>query len=418
MASPLPSEGSSAPKRHSRNISINRTSMPRRLTKGPLEVEDPLATASQPTQEAVTTEASEVPIPTTPFSPERSSAVPVAAPTQLPPKDFSYLLRPEIYHPLSHLDLPPPFRTPVHQPPPSTPLPTLLSNHNFRSAATASALRLCAPPPPPTTEIFSLFYTRLACLTLINHLPFAAEESKALQDINSPFYLDDTTKQNILPWELRILVIRLQGIGYSDEKRSVGGYYELAREARALIKTSTNPEETELWKTRLKDLGIYVANALIEIGDLPAAARHLETLTPRSPTLLSRLALTYIALGDLSAAQHTLSSLPSPSPLTPLLTISLGNYPLAITELRALPPSDLVTQNLAVCLFYIGRVDESVKLLEGLVDQGRSFHALTFNLATVFELCCERGRERKGELVGRVERVRGVGERGGGDFKL
>ena len=59
-----------------------------------------------------------------------------------------------------------------------------------------------------------------------------------------------------------------------------------------------------------------------------------------------------------------------------------------------------------------------MKLLEGLVDQGRSFHALTFNLATVFELCCERGRERKGELVGRVE-SRGVGgERGGGDFKL
>ena len=51
-------------------------------------------------------------------------------------------------------------------------------------------------------------------------------------------------------------------------------------------------------------------------------------------------------------------------------------------------------------------------------EKGRSFHALTFNLATVFELCSERGRERKGELVERVVE-RGVrGERGQGDFKL
>ena len=78
-----------------------------------------------------------------------------------------------------------------------------------------------------------------------------------------------------------------------------------------------------------------------------------------------------------------------------------------------------MTQNLAVCLFYVGKVDETVKLLEGLVDGGRSFHALTFNLATVFELCSERGRERKGELVERVAHGRvGIGERGAADFKL
>ena len=94
------------------------------------------------------------------------------------------------------------------------------------------------------------------------------------------------------------------------------------------------------------------------------------------------------------------------------------NYSAAISEWRALPSSDLVTQNLAVCLFYIGKVDETVELLEGLVNEkGRSFHALTFNLATVFELCSEKGRERKGELVERVERE-GMGERGAADFKL
>ena len=154
------------------------------------------------------------------------------------------------------------------------------------------------------------------------------------------------------------------------------------------------------------------------MGDLPAAARHLETLTPRDDILLSRLALTYIHLGDLDAAKNCLTTLSTPTPLTPLLTMASVNYSAAISEWRALPSSDLVTQNLAVCLFYIGKVDETVELLEGLVNEkGRSFHALTFNLATVFELCSEKGRERKGELVERVERE-GMGERGAADFKL
>ena len=47
---------------------------------------------------------------------------------------------------------------------------------------------------------------------------------------------------------------------------------------------------------------------------------------------------------------------------------------------KALPSSDLATQNLAVCLFYTGKVDETLELLEQLVEKGRSFHALTFNL--------------------------------------
>ncbi|KAK3167380.1 hypothetical protein OEA41_010507 [Lepraria neglecta] len=229
MASPLPSGGSSTPKRHSRNISINR------------------APGAPPAQETVTAEAANTPVPNTPvpntpFSPERPVAEIAKAPRPAPAKDFSYLLRPEIYHPLSQLDLPPPFRTPIHQPAPSASLSTLLSHHNFRSAATASGLRLCTLPPPPPAELFSLIYTRLACLTLINHLPFAAEESKALQDIKSPFYKDEISKKNTLPWELRVLVVRLQGVGYGDERRGVGGYYELAREARAEIKEASDEE--------------------------------------------------------------------------------------------------------------------------------------------------------------------------------
>ncbi|KAL6718932.1 hypothetical protein ACLMJK_003167 [Lecanora helva] len=442
-----PTDKSSGAKRHSRVISASRTPLARRSTKGPLDVDDsPVDKARPPSLESTTADAAKTPIPQTPFSPERSLAEPVSAPPPPPPaKDYGYLLRPELYHPISQVDLPPQFRSPQHQPPPSTPISELLSNHHFRSAAIAAALRLCTPPAPPQPELFSLLYTRLACLTLINHLAFAAEESKALQDIHNPFYTDETTGESVLPWELKVITVRLQAIGYSDAKRGVSGYYELAKEARAAVTKCRDPEEKAIWKERLQDLGIYVANALIESGNLSAAARHLESLRSKhaakrneNKRLDARLALIYIQLGDIDAARKYLSYINTDTEqsnrttttttsalLQPLLSLASGNYDLAVTELQSLSSalpnnsSDIVTQNLAVCLFYTGRVDEALKLLEGLVDErGRNFRPLLFNLATVYELVGEKGRERKGALVERVSGGMGGGERGLVDFKL
>lgn len=304
----------------------------------------------------------------------------------------------------------------------------LLSNHNFRFAATSAAQRLSISPAPPPAEIFSLIYTRLACLTLINHLAFAAEESKALQDINSPFYKDEISGQHLLPWELRILAVRLQGIGYGDAKRGVGGYYELAREARAEARNVTGVEGKRLWKERLQELGICVANALVEMGDLGAAVRHLQSLRPREgrdEMLEGRLALLFVNLGDVDAARRCLGSKTlgeSPNAtLRPLLSMAEGRYADAVGEWKALPESDMGTQNLAVCLFYTGKVNKTLELLDELIERGRSFHALTFNLATVYELCSEKGREKKGKLVARVAKSleeHGGGERGVVDFKL
>ena len=223
-----------------------------------------------------------------------------------------------------------------------------------------------------------------------------------------------------------MLVVRLQGIGYGDDRRGVGGYYELAREARLGAKESRDEEEKLLWIERLKGLGIFVADALVEMGDLGAAARHLETLKPRAgradEVLMGRLALCNINLGDLDAARRCIaSSSSSYATLAPLLSMAEGRYSDAAEEWRALPQTDLVMQNLAVCLFYTGKVDETLKLLDGLVEKGRTFYALTFNLATVYELCSEKGWERKGELVERIGRAideNGGGERSSPDFKL
>lgn len=67
-------------------------------------------------------------------------------------------------------------------------------------------------------------------------------------------------------------------------------------------------------------------------------------------------------------------------------------------------------------------------LLTSLISAGHSFHALTFNLATVYELCTEKARFKKLELAADIaagmEKREEVAGRGGGgerlnsDFKL
>jgi hypothetical protein len=56
------------------------------------------------------------------------------------------------------------------------------------------------------------------------------------------------------------------------------------------------------------------------------------------------------------------------------------------------------------------------------VEEKNSFHALTFNLSTIYELCTERSRGLKIGLAERVAGMQGDGgrkvEMGNGDFKL
>jgi hypothetical protein len=59
-------------------------------------------------------------------------------------------------------------------------------------------------------------------------------------------------------------------------------------------------------------------------------------------------------------------------------------------------------------------------LLESLVQEENSFHALTFNLSTIYELCTERSRALKISLAEKVAsmEVKKGWEKVNGDFKL
>lgn len=293
-----------------------------------------------------------------------------------PPKNFSYLQRPEIYHPLTLLDIPPPFRIPASQPDPTTPLATLLETGHFRSAAITAATLLASSNIAPSdhVQILNLLYTRLSCLTLCGQTSFAAQEVKALEDLNSAYYRDPETGVHLVLWELRVLAVRLQGMGFNDPRRGVMGYYDLAREARfslTNLKKLEGEKEEEaitLWTERLEDLGIRVASALIEMDDLEGATKHLQSLrlSPNS-TLGFQKALLWLFLGDIEAAKGCVSQSSGTENEKIIQAISYisDNEPAASIPIwedlissaaessSAIP---LYRQNLAVCYLYLGEL--------------------------------------------------------------
>ncbi|RDL42147.1 Uncharacterized protein BP5553_02126 [Venustampulla echinocandica] len=463
--------------------------IPRRPTRGPLDISDPAANPLSPTNLLHQSSSQILSPPTRYHTPRLPSPTPGSnlstlssvpsfktahSTLQSTQKDFSYLLRPEIYHPLALIDVPPPFRSPSVQPDPSTPIPELISAGHWRSAAIRAAQQLTAPTLSPSdhTAIFALIYTRLSCLTLCNQTPLAAQEVKCLEDLNSSYYRDDISGLPLVPWHLRVLAVRLQGMGYADARRGVMGYYDLAREARLTLTSlkkrlsEHNAKELEtkgaieneiiIWKERLHDLGIRVASALVEMEDLEGAARFLKTLRPSTSSdgalrLEAQKALLYLCLGDVDAARLCIS--PSgPTPGDPatgneeerkkeqniilaLSHIADGNYDASAAIWEEFISSGAETavykQNLAVCHLYLGRMDDARTTLESLLttpEGPNTFHALTFNLSTIYELCTERSRALKIGLAEKVagilskERTSGISGQGSekvnGDFKL
>lgn len=301
------------------------------------------------------------------------------------PRDFSFLLRPEIYHTLSSINIPVSFRNSSHQPSADVPIEELVAKGFFRAAAIRAAQELTSSSPTAEPikstdhkRIFSLLYIRLSCLTLIDATSLAAQEAKALEDMSSiAVYGSETKGNNLIPWDLRVLSVRLQAIAFGDTRRSVMGFYDLAREARDRVARAAAEKDNsarELWKARLADLGLKVSGALVEMDDLAGAAHHLATLKDRGDGKVSiAMALLLLQIGDVDAARAVVldgdeeggreTGEKSEIVILALADMADGSFEGALRKWKELKDRDeevdeMVWINTAVCLLYMSRMDE------------------------------------------------------------
>lgn len=432
---------------HSRKPS-SRAALPRRTTRGPLDGDDPLSPSSPITTPVARSPASSVisQVKVVVENDERSvkSSPPVDTKISRPEsqgKDLSFLLDASIYHPLSQLEVPSPFRRPFPQLQLAQIDPlrvfeeieSLLSQCDYLGAAYVSGALLASGALKSTDHrsIFHALQIRYACLELSGNTLFAAQEAKALEDLSSGYYYvglsqdeaaaesetDRPLPQHIMPFSLRLQGLKLQSIGFSDPRRGVASLYDLALECREHIVAPTTSEDLRrLWEQRLEEVGTKVVNALVEMGDLDCARRTLDTMKPAgtqpSSTWMIRKAMLCLRIGLLSEVQG-LIDMPGLGrsetlALQSLIAIADDRLDDAVSKLMAIPPdvdkelSAVARQNAAVALLYNGNIQRAKELMETLIDEHESFSTLTINLATIYDLTSDRSKELKLGLASKV----------------
>jgi tetratricopeptide (TPR) repeat protein len=316
-------------------------------------------------------------------------------------------------------------------------LESLIQAGHFRRAAETALIELLSSSAGDANRIFKLLYTRLACMIVISRPDLAADEAVPLTEFLNRNTPDAKDILPIVPWELRLLLVRLQSIAASDDgRRAIMSLYALASEVRSHLseaKAESDAPAIQTWSDRLSDIGLRVADTLVETGDLETAARHLNTLSGIGPDELnSRKALLHLRTGDLNSASESLNKMApglSKEITQALLQTTEGDFAKAVGTWRRLaeqhPDNELLAQNLSACLLYTGHITEARSILEGIVRDTPAFPALLFNLSTVYELCTNRAVEGKTGLSHFLAQksppdaaMSGGWERTNADFKL
>ena len=347
--------------------------------------------------------------------------------------DLRFLQERFNFRSLSTQEIPQAFLDSRSQPSPHAPLQDLLQHGHFRRAAELASTELSQCPAQEADTIFQLLYTRLACLVLISRPDLASQEAAPIVEFFAGSPPGASELMAYVPWELQLLVVRLQAIGASDAgRRGIMGLYALAGESRSQIRRARehgSQSDVVLWTGRLADLGLKVADTLVEMGELDTALRHLDTMdNVHVDTIAYRKALIRLRFGDVQGADRCIEQLGDSKRKLSLRIVSefaKDRIESAVELCRTMfdDGDPVFASNLATCLLYTGHVAEARTIMQELLGRRPAFAGLLFNLSTIYELCTAQARDRKKSLVDQVAEKMPSFENGGwerpsAEFKL
>ncbi|XP_069870779.1 trafficking protein particle complex subunit 12 [Dipodomys merriami] len=333
-------------------------------------------------------------------------------------------------------------------------LKQLISCKNWRAAVDLCGRLLTAHgqgygksglPTSHTTDSLQLWFVRLALLVKLGLFQNAEMEFEPFGNLDQPdLYYEyyphvyPGRRGSMVPFSMRILHAELQQyLGNPQEAldrlhrvRTVcsqilanleqgfaedGGMSSLTPESRQA--------SVQLWRSRLGRVLYSTANCLLLMKDyvlaVDAYRAVIEYHPEQEPQLLSGIGRILLQIGDIKTAEkyfqevekvaQKLDGLQGKTMVLmnrAFLHLGQNNFAEAhrfFTEILRMDPTNAVANNnAAVCLLYLGKLKESLRQLETMVQRepGQRLHeSVLFNLTTMYELESSRSMQKKQSLL-------------------
>ncbi|XP_005867345.1 PREDICTED: trafficking protein particle complex subunit 12 [Myotis brandtii] len=333
-------------------------------------------------------------------------------------------------------------------------LKQLISSRNWRAAVDLCGRLLTAHgqgygksglPTSHTADSLQLWFVRLALLVKLGLFQNAELEFEPFGSLDQPdLYYEyyphvyPGRRGSMVPFSMRILHAELQQY-LGNPQESLDRLHRvkavcsqiLAHLEQGLAEdgsmSSISPENrqasVQLWRSRLGRVTCSMANCLLLMKDYVLAVdayRSVIQFHPeQEPQLLSGIGRIFLQIGDIKTAEKyfqdvekVTQKLDGPQGKMMVLMnrafLHLGQNNFAeahrfFTEILKIDPTNAVANNnAAVCLLYLGRLKDSLRQLEALVQQepGHYLHeSVLFNLTTMYELESSRSAQKKQALL-------------------
>ncbi|KAG5266128.1 hypothetical protein AALO_G00250090 [Alosa alosa] len=334
-------------------------------------------------------------------------------------------------------------------------LKQLISTRNWRAAVDLTGRLLTAhgqgygksgQPTSHTTDSLQLWFVRLALLTKLSLFQNAEMEMEPFGNLDQPDlyyeYYPATypgRRGSMVPFSMRVLHAELpQYLGKPQESldrlhrmrtvcQKISDHLEegLAEDGSMMSLTQENRQASiQLWRSRLCRVMYSIANCLLMMKDYVLAVETYHSIIRYEPQqrvqLLSGIGRIFLQIGDIKTAEKYFQEVEKACQAkgegqmqdTSVLMnrafvyLSQNNYSEAHTcfagVLKIDPMNPVANNNAAVCLLYLGRLKESLRQLESLVQQDPTLYlheSVLFNLTTMYELESSRSTQKKQALL-------------------
>ncbi|KAM8952692.1 trafficking protein particle complex subunit 12 [Pelodytes ibericus] len=336
-------------------------------------------------------------------------------------------------------------------------LKQLINSKNWRAAVDLSGRLLTAhgqgygksgQPTNHTTDSLQLWFVRLSLLVKLSLFQSAEVELEPFKKLDQPdLYYEyyphvyPGRRGSMVPFSMRILHAELhQYLGNPQESLDRLHHMKmiclqilanleqsLAEDGSMMTMTPSNQSASvQLWRSRLGRVMYSMANCLLMMKDYVLAVDAYHTVIKYYPEqeaqLLSGIGRIFLQIGDIKTAEkyfqdaeNVIQNLVTQNePQNKILVLMnraflhLGqnNFSGAhkfFSDVLTIDPANAgANNNAAVCLLYLGKLKESLRHLEGLVQQDPKHYlheSVLFNLTTMYELESSRSMQKKQALL-------------------